>query len=124
MTADARVSRRLGSRFRAERVECDSGARAVFSWKTEEAGKYEVRLAYLPHENRGKSVKVGIMIGDQKKIVLIDMTKKPDLQNSLISLGDFEIENGKLCQVVVETAGSKGIVHIDAIQILPANSDR
>lgn len=91
-----------------------------FKFEAPTTGKQELRLAYLNHENRGTRVPVSIRIGDQEKLVRIDMTKPAPLKDNFISLGTFDMTKGTAGYVEINAADAGGHAHADAIQILPA----
>ena len=91
-----------------------------FRFKAPANGDHDVRLGYLPHENRGTRVQVRVSVGGKKHEAKVDMTKKPPLKNSFISLGTFAMKKGEEGFVEVLAADAGGNTHVDAIQILPA----
>lgn len=98
----------------------NSGARVSFEFTPPQSGRYEIRVAYLPHENRGSQVPVSVKTGSQEKTIRIDMRQAPPLENSFFSLGTFELQAGEEVAVVVATDDARGIAHADAVQVLPA----
>ncbi len=97
-----------------------SGAKIEFRCQVPAAGRYDVRLAYQPHENRGKTVPVKLQAGAVKKELTLDMTKLPPLENGFASLGEVNLTADDACVVTLSTDGAGGFVHADAIQLLPA----
>lgn len=95
----------------------DASARFPFSVK--ETGTYEVRIAWQPHENRGKSVPVSVLSADGEKTFTIDQSKKAELDQGFHSLGQFKFEAGAEAAVTFRTEGAKGNVHLDCVQVLP-----
>jgi hypothetical protein len=93
-------------------------ARIRYSFDAPTAGRHELRLGYLNHENRAPSAKVTVTIGDQKSEVRVDMTQPPPLENHFISLGVFAAGKGE--SIVVEISGkdTTGHLHADAVQLL------
>ena len=81
-------------------------------------GTYEIRLAYLSHENRASNASVEIAIGDETFIRTVDMRKAAPLENNFASLGKFKIEQGQPCSVTLTAAGADGHIHADAVQII------
>ena len=77
-----------------------------------------MRVGYLMHENRGKSVAVTLNAGSEVKTVQIDMTKKPPLKNSFYSIGTFTMKPGVQCTLTIDSKGSQGTVHVDSVQII------
>lgn len=98
----------------------NSGAEIRFEFKVPKAGNYEVRLAYLPHENRGSQVPVTVVSAAGEKTTTIDMKIAPPLENSFISLGTFPFQPDRAGAVVVSARDAGGNTHADAIQVLPA----
>ncbi len=97
----------------------NSGAQIRFEFKPPKAGQYEVRLAYLTHENRGTSVPVTVVSADKQHKIAVNMRVAAPLKNSFISLGTFRFDAQKQGAVIVSTADAGGTVHADAIQVLP-----
>jgi len=96
----------------------DTNASIRFNFEAPKSGTYEVRLAYLPHENRGPHVPVTVQIGDESAAVKIDMTKPAKLKDNFTSLGIFKLAKGQKGFVEVKAAGAGGHAHADAIQLL------
>lgn len=96
-----------------------SNASIRFEWKADRDGKYEVRLAYQPHENRGSKVPVLVEAGDTKETFRIDMREKPAIAGTFKTLGQFQAKEGTKIAVTVTTEDAKGNVHADAVQIVP-----
>ncbi len=99
----------------------DADAKIKFQSKVSDAGRYDIRLAYQPHENRGNRVPVSVTAGDVKASVRVDMTRKPPLKHGFISLGEFDLAANDPVIVVVSTDDAGGLVHVDAVQILRVN---
>lgn len=101
-------------------ASADSGATLTYEWIADKDMRAEIRLAYQPHENRGKNVPVTVHIGSEKKEFRINMTEKAAIANAFVSLGEFHVKTGDTISVIQSTDKSGGIVHADAIQILSA----
>ncbi|MDA0587820.1 MAG: FAD-dependent oxidoreductase [Planctomycetota bacterium] len=99
----------------------NSGAKIAFEYKAEKAGSHEIRLAYCPHENRGKTVPVTVKTKAGEKSLKIDMTKSPPIDETFISLGSLNLAKGESVTVTISTEDAGGNAHADAIQILPAD---
>lgn len=95
-----------------------SGASIRFELKAPAAGMYEVRLHYGNHENRAKRAPVAILIGDQRTSMTVDQTNPPD-KDGAIGVGRFQLRKGQVCEVILGTVNSGGLVHADAVQLLP-----
>ena len=85
------------------------------------AGKYEVRLAYVPGTNRAAEVPVTVFGADGEKTLHIDQREKPPIDGHFISLGVHRFEAGTQGFVMISNDGTKGSVIADAVQFLPAD---
>ncbi len=97
-----------------------SDARLEFVIRSIKAGRYDVRIAYRPHENRGTTVPVTVRIGTLETTVQVNMQAPPPLANGFLSLGVFEVEEGASCSVTISPAGAGGLACADALQLVAA----
>ena len=104
-----------GYRYRGAKEE---GA-ARYEFKVENAGDYEVRVSYSPHENRATNTRVAIESADGVKETTINQRNKPPLPQNFISLGTFKFAPGKPAVVTIGGKPADGNVHADAVQLLP-----
>ena len=98
----------------------DQTATIRFPFQIPDAGTYDVRVSYLPHENRGKHVRVVLTINGQSSETSIDMTRAAPLENGFLSLGTINAKPGAKGSVEFFAKGAGGNVHADAVQIVPA----
>ncbi|MEZ6042057.1 MAG: FAD-dependent oxidoreductase [Planctomycetaceae bacterium] len=84
-------------------------------------GKHEIRLGYLNHENRASNVKVKVTIGSMTVTREINMKEPAPLENNFISLGVFRAKEGDPCIVEINGMHVNGNMHVDAVQVLPAD---
>jgi FAD dependent oxidoreductase len=95
-----------------------SDASIRFEWKANRDGKFEIRLAYQPHENRGANVPVRVDFADKHQMFRVDMREKPAVAGTFKMLGQFDVKEGSTVAVTLTTDDAKGNVHADAIQIV------
>ncbi len=93
---------------------------AKFEFSIPKNGRYEIRFAYQPHENRSTNVSVAVQCPAGEKVVTVNERAQPTISPTFVSLGVFEFTAGKSGTVVVSNDGATGLVAIDAIQVLPA----
>jgi len=93
---------------------------ARFEFSMAAAGTYELRLAHQPHQNRATNTPVSIESADGTQKIAVNQRAEPPLKG-YVSLGQFRFEAGKPGAVTVSSDGANGIVHVDALQILPVN---
>jgi hypothetical protein len=92
---------------------------ARFEFSVPKSGKYEVRSAHQPHENRSTKTQMTVESAEGTKVVTINQRAEATLPNGFVSLGVFRFEAGKSGAVNISTEGADGFVHADAIQVLP-----
>ena len=97
----------------------DPKGSATFTFKVDKAGKYDARIVYQPHENRGKAVPVELKANGKTQETKINMTLKPDVPEGFFSLGKLDLEQGEEVTIRIGTKGAGGNVHVDAAQLLP-----
>ncbi len=98
----------------------DQTATAKFPFSVTRAGRYEVRLAWQPHENRAKQTPVRVVHADGETDLTIDQTKAPKGEHGFTSIGTFRFDETKNFAVLYTVKDAKGVVHIDAVQLVPA----
>jgi hypothetical protein len=97
----------------------DSNAKIVFETEVKKAGKHQVGLLYGVHKNRGTNVPVVVTAKNGSQEFVVDMTKQPTNDEGVRALGNFELEKGEQLVIEIATKNAGGMVHADAIQILP-----
>ncbi len=90
-----------------------------FNFKVPKDGIYEVRIAYQAHENRASQAPVIIHHGKIFASTTVNQKKAPTLKNGFFPLGRYEFSKDKQLYVEIGTKDAKGIVHADAIQVIP-----
>lgn len=94
----------------------------TFTPKLPSDGKYEVRLAYTPGENRAAMVPITIFSADGEKNVTVDMKSPPSIEGRFVSLGEYRFEAAGQSFVIVSTENTRGHVIADAVQFLPTGT--
>ncbi|MCA9137106.1 MAG: FAD-dependent oxidoreductase [Planctomycetales bacterium] len=98
----------------------DSGAQATFTLKVPESGRYKVLVGASPADerfkNRSQSAPVEVHVGDQTIRQQVNYQGTEDRQ--FVPVGIVRVEKDQDIKVVVLTEGAKGLVHLDAVQLL------
>ena len=97
-----------------------SGATAKFELKAADTGEYDIRIASQPHENRARHANIRVVANGKTKAATVNMTKAPEMPNGFIQLTRWKLTKGEPVEVTFTTQDSGGIVHIDAVQLIPA----
>lgn len=91
-------------------------ASATYTARIKTSGKYEVRLYWLPHENRTTQAEVVLTHPGGKETIVLDQTKEPS-GKIYTSLGTFDFLDVVPAQLTI-TSKAPGNLHIDALQFL------
>jgi uncharacterized protein DUF1553/uncharacterized protein DUF1549 len=98
----------------------DKGAKTLtFHPGVLRAGRYEVRLGYVPSSNRATKVAVTIFHADGEKTVYVNQQDTPPIEGRFVSLGQYRFEANGFGYVLVSNEDSDGHVIADAVQFLP-----
>ncbi len=82
------------------------------------AGKYELRLSWVGHENRSTRTTCTVEREGQKPLKLrLNQRETGTDPEAFHSLGQFEFPAGKTV-VTLSTEGADGVVHADAVQLI------
>jgi len=90
-----------------------------FPFEIKEPGRYDVRICWLPHENRAKTARVVLSVDGRTRETVVNMTKPAPLENGFFSLGEIEASTGAKGSVELFAKGAGGTVHADAVQLVP-----
>ena len=93
-------------------------ASALFETKIEKPGRYTVRFAYPPNNNRASNVLVEVTHSGGVEKITVNQKKAPS-EGLFEPLGTFEFTGGA-ASVKVSNAGTDGHVILDAVQWVPA----
>ncbi len=83
------------------------------------AGRYEIRLAYVPGSNRAMEVPVTIFSADGEATVFVNQQETPPIDGRFVSLGKYRFEQNGQGFVLISNQGTRGHVIADAVQFLP-----
>jgi hypothetical protein len=96
----------------------NSDATCTFEIEAPANGTYEVRIAWLPHENRGSRVPVTVTTPHEQKELRIDMRQPAPLKDNFSSLGRFQVRRTDAIVVTVGSQDAGGHAHADAVQLI------
>ncbi len=82
-------------------------------------GRYEVRLAYTPGDNRSPAVPVTVFSADGEQTITVNQQQRPPIDGLFLSLGQFRFEANGQGFVLVSTGDTTGHVVVDGVQFLP-----
>jgi hypothetical protein len=109
----------VGAGYRYHPPGGDASARFAFALPA--PGRYEVRVAWQPHDNRSTRTACILEREGQPPLTLRVNQREPAAgPQGFQSLGVFEFAAGTRHAVVIASAGADGIVHADCVQVLKA----
>ncbi|MFK7734922.1 MAG: FAD-dependent oxidoreductase, partial [Pirellulaceae bacterium] len=98
----------------------NSNSKIRFSVKAPKSGSYDLRVAHQPHENRGDRVPVLVQTEDGEERFEINM-QEPAKEDGFTSLRVLNLKSGETVLVELSAMNAGGLVHADAIQLLPVS---
>lgn len=99
----------------------DGKASARFEFTVKKTGRYDVRVAHQPHQNRATNTPVTISSADGEKTVRVNQRVAAPLPHGFVSVGVYRFEEGKPGAVTIGNDGVDGYVHADAVQVVPVD---
>ena len=96
----------------------DGHSMATFRFKAPKSGRYDLRIAYSPHETRAKKVPITIESGTQKTALTFDQTQPLPAGEAFRSAGFIQLTSDAETKIVISNTGTEGFVILDAVQII------
>ncbi|WP_298864963.1 FAD-dependent oxidoreductase, partial [uncultured Gimesia sp.] len=94
----------------------------TFSAELPKAGLYEVRVYYAAGSNRATNTPYTVMSSRGAQTIKVNQRKKPN-QDQFHLLGRFPFEKGKHKILMISNQGTDGHVIVDALQLVPVESN-
>jgi hypothetical protein len=96
----------------------DSGALADFRLKVPADGMYMIRISVQPHENRGATVPVDLLV-DGAVVGRKSVDMRQSFDDRMADLDRMSLKEGQVVTVRILTEGAGGYVHADMAQLKP-----
>ena len=113
------VANYVGSGYLHDRNQKRGEKSVTFEGSEIPTGKYIVRVAYAPGDNRSSKTQVRVFSADGDQAFSIDQKKAPSDDGLWQTLGTFTFEKGGQAFVIISNDGADGHVIADAVQFLP-----
>ncbi len=121
---DSQFSKRyIGSGYTHDQNGVKGAKTLTFLPPLKQNGRYEVRFAWSPGENRAAKVPVTVFSADGEKTIEVNQKQTPPLDGRWISLGIYNCEAAGQSFVIVSNEGTDGHVIADAVQYLLVDAD-
>jgi len=98
----------------------DGHSIATFRFKAPKSGRYDLRIAYSPHETRARKVPITIESGAQKTTLTFDQTQPLPTGEAFRSVGFIQLTSEAETKIVISNTRTEGFVILDAIQLIEA----
>jgi hypothetical protein len=108
----------VGEGYLHDGGKADGSARARFTPKLPEAGRYEIRFFFPPASNRATNAPVLVHSMDGERTIRVDQ-RRPLKDGAPVVLGVFSFEAGSAGWVEIGDEGVDGHVIADAVQFVP-----
>ena len=112
----------LGGSYRHDGDFNKGGSSMTFVPNLPGAEKYEIRFWFQPHANRATNVPVTVVVRG-KTLATIQVNQRLTKTN-VISVGVFDLPQGRDTAVTVSNEGTAGYVTVDGMQFVPVSSPR
>ena len=109
----------LGNGYHHDGDQRNGKLTAIFSTKIPADGKYEIRLAAPPNENRASNLQVRILHPWGINAAYINQRKPGKDGTTFHTLGTFDYKQGQTSKVYLTNKDTDGHVIVDAVQWLP-----
>jgi len=108
----------IGTGYLHDDKRADGQSIAVFRFKVEKPGKYDLRMAYSAHESRATKVPLEIESGGRTTVLTVDQTSPLPPGEAFRSIGVVELEGDTT--ITLRNRDTDGFVILDALQLLPS----
>ncbi|MCF7784478.1 MAG: FAD-dependent oxidoreductase [Prosthecobacter sp.] len=110
----------IGTGYLHDDKRADGQSIALWRCKAPKTGRYEVRMAYSPHETRATKVPVTIQCSGRKTDIAVDQTQSLAAGEAFRTIGSVQLDGGVETTITVGNAGTDGFVILDALQLIEA----
>jgi len=108
----------LGTGYLHDGQRADGQSTATFRFKAPRTGRYDLRIAYSPHETRAKQVPVTVQSGGQKAEVKFDQTRPLPTGEAFRSAGFVDLSADVETLITISNTGTEGFVILDGLQLM------
>jgi len=109
----------IGNGYHHEGKAGDGAATATFETKLPSSGRYELRLASPPNNNRASNVPVTVYHASGSQTVTVNTKGAPTHDGLFYTVGTYDFSAEVRAKVVIQNAKTDGYITVDGIQWLP-----
>jgi hypothetical protein len=108
----------LGSGYLHDDRRGDGHSTATFRFRAPKTGRYELRMAYSPHETRAARVPVTVTSGSQRFEIFADQTRPLPAGSAFRAIGTVELSADAESSLTVGNQNTEGFVILDGFQLV------
>jgi hypothetical protein len=112
----------IGAGYLHDDKRADGRSIATFHFKAPKTGRYELRMAYSPHQTRATKVPLTLESRGRKTEIVVDQTLPLAAGESFRSVGSVQLHNGVDTVITISNTGTDGFVILDALQLIEASN--
>lgn len=112
----------IGTGYLHDDKRADGQCIAILRCKAPKTGRYELRMAYSPHETRATKVPVTIQNDGRKTDIIVDQTRPLAAGEAFRTIGSVQLDSGVETVITVSNSGTEGFVILDALQLIESNN--
>ncbi|PHQ37022.1 FAD-dependent oxidoreductase [Rhodopirellula bahusiensis] len=96
----------------------DGNSTATFRFKVPKSGRYQVNMAYSPHETRAKNIPVTVSSGIHSKTIVVNQTLPLPDGRHFRSIGTVDLNADVETEIQIANSDTAGFVILDALQLM------
>jgi hypothetical protein len=108
----------VGTGYVHDDQRADGESIAIFRFKVPTTGRYDLRMAYSPHETRATKLPLTVQSGARQTEFSVNQTQPLPAGEVFRSIGGVELTAGETT-ITLRNSGTDGFVILDALQFLP-----
>lgn len=108
----------IGTGYVHDDRRSDGESSAIFRFKPQKSGCYELRMAYSAHETRTTKLPIVIRSGALETKLTVDQTVALPSGEAFRSIGSIDLEAGSETTITLSNHETEGFVIVDAFQVI------
>lgn len=113
----------IGTGYLHDDQRGDGHSSATFRFKAPKSGRYDLLMAYSPHETRATKVPVTVKSGERKTEITVDQTVPLPPGRAFRNVWTVELTADTETTITVSNSGTNGFVILDALQLIESSKN-
>ncbi len=112
----------IGTGYLHDDRRSDGQSSATFRFKAPKPGRYDLRMAYSPHETRTTKLPLSIQSGRHKTDITVDQTLPLPAGEAFRTIASVELSDAEETIITVRNQRTNGFVILDALQLMESTT--